>query len=403
MADELRVINTEEERRKRRRRKKKKESLPFGCQSRFTVAIVFCILLCAAAFAAAKWEVIAPDSLSKRSSFADSKKEEAFADITGSTVLEENFQIIDTGLAYISDTSIVTLNHDCSRIFSEKHSFTSPMMKSKGSYSIAFCEGGNEFRILLDNHKIYEGTQGNAITDCEVADNGTYCILSDQTGYLSCLSVYDKTNKFLYSYSFSDFYAVSVSANSDGSRIAVGAINSYNGRLLTKVYLLDITKSEPIKVFTYEDQLLYEVRFVSDDTFAVVTDFLTTVIKSDGSNEIAYSYSSQVLTAYDSCYNDNIVLSLSKSDDGRSCKIVTLSCDGDEISSFQTDLKVTALEPLDDRIAILSYGRLDIYSLFGELLGEWEIGSDAKNVLLPQNKTAYILGVSGITKMSLKY
>ena len=398
MSDEL----SSSEREQRRKRRKRKKALPFGSASRITVVVVLFVLLCAAVFISFKWDLLSPDSLSQQANFFDSSKEEAFADITGMAVLENNINCIDTGLIYISDTSIVQLNHDCEKVYSEKHSYTDPLLRSANTYSIAFNEGGSEYRIIHDKHIVHEGVQGSSITDCDINDSGTYCILSDQTGYLSRLNVYDKNNKFVYSYSFSDYYAVSVSINPSGNRVVVGAFNSYDGRLVSKVYILDVTKSEPVSVYTYDDKLIYTVRFLSDDRFAVITDTQASVIKSDGSKETPYAYSSRLLTAYDIGKN-GIVLSLSTSDDGRSCSLVTIDTDGHEVASFQTDQKIISVYAAPDRTAVISYGQLCLYNSYGTLFGKWEIGSDAKSVLLPQNKTAYILGVSGITKMSLKY
>lgn len=386
-----------------RRRKKRNKTLPFGLRSRPAAAVAFILLLIIITAVVFNWNVISPSSISEKADFSDSKKEGASADIAGSSVYEKNFCELSSGLIYISDTSIIQLNHDCEKVYSEKHSFSDPAIRASNDYVIAFGEGSGSFRVIHDKHRVYEGVQGTSITDCDINDQGTYCILSDQTGFLSALSVYDKNNKFIYSYSFSDYYAVTVAISRDGQKVVVGAINSSDGRLVSKIYLLDVTKSDPIKIFTYEDQLVYQTEFISDSAFAVVTDVMTTVIKSDGSREVPYSYSNSMLTAYDMCYGSGVVLALSKSDDGRSCYVVELDEDGHEVSRFATDLKITALAAASDRTAVLSYGRLSMYGLYGDLLSDWEIGSDSKNILLPQNKTAYILGVSGITKMSLKY
>ncbi len=401
MSDEMSEKRKSSHRRKSR--KVKKRPLPFDSPSHVAAALAVIAVMIGAVLVVTKWDSISPDAIEDSAKFSDSSGNDNSVGIAGSTVLERNFQSIDSGLMYISDTSIMQLNHNCEKVYSEKHSFTNPLIRSSNDYSIAFGEGSGSFRIIHDSHKIYEGMQGNSITDCDINDSGTYCILSDQTGYLSSLNVYDKTNKFLYSYSFSDFYAVCVSISPDSKKVAVGAVNSSNGQLVSKVYLLDVTKSDPVNTYTYDDQLIYEVNFISEDRFAVVTDMLTTVIKSDGSGEVPYSYSSQFLTAYDTCYGSGIVLSLSKSDDGRNCKLVTLDAEGHEITAMQTDLRVMAIDAAADREAVLSYGKLSLYTVYGDLFNEWDIGTDAKSVLLPQNKTAYILGVSGITKMNLKY
>lgn len=401
--EEIERKRRREERKKKYGSKRKKRSLPFSSPSHIAAAAAMILVFLTIVLVVTKWNDISPESVAEKAKYSDSSRGDATAGLTGSTVLEKNLQANDAGLIYISDTSIMQLNHNCEKIYSEKHSYTDPMLKSSDKYSIAFGEGSAGFRIIHDKHKIYEGTQGTSITDCDINDTGTYCVLSDKTGYLSNLSVYDKTNTFIYSYSFSDYYAVCSALSPDGKKVAVGAINSTDGRLISKVYLLDVTKSDPIKTYTYEDQIVFDIKLITEDRFAVVTDMLTTVINIDGSGEVPYSYSSQFLTAYDIRYNGGIVLSLSKSDDGRNCNIVTIDTEGHEIKNFSTDLRVMSLGAVSDRAAVLSYGKLSLYTVYGDLLGEWDVGTDAKSVLLPQSKIAYILGVSGITKMDLKY
>ena len=352
-----------------------KNDLPFGCHTHITAAAAILAVVSIIVGIVLNWNNISPSNIKKQDEFADSHKEEATALLTGSTVLERNFQSTDRGVLYISDTSVIGLNHDCERILAEKHSFTNPMLRSSGKYAIAFNDGGGSFKVFSEDHKSFEGVKGTSITDCCVNENGDYAILSDQTGYLSCLTVYDKYNNFVYSYSFSDVYAITVTLSKNGKKAAVGTVNSQNGQFVSNVYLLDLTKRDPINVFTYQDQLIYEVSFISEERIAVITDTLASVIKSDGSKEIPYSYSSQILTAYDFCYDNCIVLSLSKSDDGRSCSVVTLNKDGGELGNFNTDLKILSLDAAPDRTAILSYGRLGIYNSYGNIFGECPLAS----------------------------
>ncbi len=392
----------DEEIRSGKRRRKKKSPLPFGCSSRLAVCGVVLLICCIFVFTALKWDTLSPEGAAEWFSFSDSTNSSFTSQISGISVLENNFNDIDKGLIYVSDTSIVCLNHDGEILFSEQHNFTNPLIKSSKLYSIAFNEGGSNFRILSEKGEVHRGTQGTAITDCDINDSGTYCVISDQTGYLSNLSVYDRNNEFLYSYYFNDFYAVSVSVSSDGSKAAVGAVNSVDGRLVSKVYLLDFSSTTPANVYTYNDQIVYEVKFIEEEKFAVVTDSLVSVIDSSNGKESAYSFNKRVLTAYNISYKENIVLSLSRSDDGRECSVVSLDTKGNETGSFQTNLKISSLDVKNDRIAVLSSNSLCVFNSYGDSFGEWEVGNDAKAALLPQEKTAYILGVSEIRKASLK-
>lgn len=384
------------------KKRKRKSSLPFGCSSRLAVCAVFCVICCVVVFVVAKWEVLSPDGVAEWVNFSDSTKDSFDIKISGTSVLENNLQTVNNGLMYVSDTSVVRLNHDGEKIYSYQHNFTNPLMKCSNVYSIAFNEGGSDFRILSDKGEVYRGTQGNSITDCDINDIGVYGIISDQTGYLAKLSVYDKNNEFLFGYSFNDYYAISVSISNDGTKAAVGAVNTIDGQLVSQVYLLDFTRTEPLYVYTYNDQIVYEVKFIEEDRFAVVTDSLVSVIYTDSGKEIPYSYSTRVLTAYNVSYGNNIALSLSHSNDERDCSIVSVDTKGNEQGSFSTDLKVFSIDVKKDKIALLSSNMLYLYNSYGDSFGQWEVGTDAKSVIIPQEKTAYIIGVSEIRKISLK-
>ncbi len=383
-------------------RKNKRKELPFGCSSKIAVCAVFCLICCIAVFFAVKWDSLSPESLAEWFSFSDSSKDSFEVDISGTSVMEKNFESMDGGLLYISDTSVVGLDHDGEKQYGGQHNFTNPQLKCSNSYSIAYNAGGSDFRIMTPKSEHYRGTQGNSITDCDINNMGTYGIISDQTGYLSKLSVYDKNNEFVYGYSFNDYYAVSVSLSPDGNMAAVGSVNTVDGQFVTVVYLLDFTSTEPLFMFKYDDCIIHEVKFIGEDRFAVVTDTLISVISTDNGKEIPYSYDKKVLTAYNIEYESNIVLSLSRSNDERDCTVVVLDPKGSEIGSFDTDIKIYSIDVKKDKIALLSSNMLYLRNAYGDSFGEWEVGNDAKSVIIPQEKTAYILGVSEIRKVRLK-
>lgn len=359
-------------------------------------------MCCAAVAVIAKWDVLSPESLAQWVRFSDSSASDFECEISGTSVPEKNFCIFGSGVMYLSDTSVVQLSKNGEKDFLSQHSFTNPIIKSSEKYAVAFNEGGSDFRIFSDKKEEFRAEQGTSITDCSINDLGIYGIISDQTGYLSKLFVYNKNNELIYSYSFNDFYAVCVSISPDGAKAVVGAVNTVSGQMVSKIYLLDFMKTEPLYVFTYTDQIIYDAEFVDDDKCAVVTDSLLSVIYCDSGKEIPFSFSSKALTSYSLSFGEDIVLSLSHSGDMRDCEIVTIDTKGNEKGRFDTKLKVYSLDVCKDRIAVLSGSMLYLKNAYGDSFGEWDVGSDAKNVLIPQEKTAYILGVSQVRRMSLK-
>lgn len=380
----------------------KHEFLPFGCSSRITVCVIFCVICCAAVLFIAKWDSLSPTAFSDWFAFSGASDDDFPVNIMGTSVLENNICLSDTGVVYISDTSIVRLNLNGEAVFDQQHSFTNPMLKSRGTYAIAYNAGGSNFRIISENEELYRGTQGTSITDCDINSAGVYCIASDQTGYLSNLSVYGADNNLLYSYSFNDYYVVSVSLGEDGNTAVVGAVNTFNGEMVSAVYVLDFSKTEPVKMFEYNDQILYDVAFVDEESYAVITDSLVSVVECGKYKEVPYSFQNRVLTGYDLSYGNGVFVSLSRSDDGRDCSVVSLDCGGNEIGSFATELKITSVNVYDDKIACLAEGKLSVFNSYGDSFGNWDVGSDARSIILAKSKYAYVLGVSEIRRIQIK-
>lgn len=385
-----------------RRKNKKSKLLPFGCSSRATICVAICLLCCMVVLFIAKWDDLSPSGIADWFAFSGTSADDFPVSISGSSILENNFQATNNGIVYLSDTSVVCLDAGGEKLFSDQHNFTNPMIKNHGTYSIAYNVGGSNFRIISEQGEVYRGTQGTSINDCDVTSSGIYSVISDQTGYLSMMAVYDGENNMIFSYSFNDYYAISVSLNEKGTMAAVGAVNSVDGEMVSKIYVLDFTKTEPASVFSYNDQIVYDVEFVDENNFAVVTDSLVSVIDTTKYKEVPYSFQSKVLTAYDISYGTGIVLSLSLSDDERDCSVVSLNTDGNEVGSFSTELKIFSVSLCSDKIAFLASDKLYLYNGYGDSFGEWSVGTDARRVILPQAKFAYILGVSEIRRVDLK-
>lgn len=383
-------------------RKNRPESLPFGCSSRITVSVIFCVLCAVIVFVVAKWDSLSPKGVSSWFNFSHTSSENFPVEFLGTNLLDKNLQLADNGLVYISDTSLVKLDAGGETVFSEQHSFTNPALKTCGENIIAYNIGGSNFRIMAGEEEKFHGTQGTAISDCDIAADGTFAVLSDQTGYLSQLSVFDADNNLIYSYSFNDCYAVSVSISSDSAMAVVGAVNTYNGEMFSRIYVLDFKKTEPLMTFNYENQILYEVDFLSDNSFAVITDSLLSVIDTDDFREHPHSFENKVLTSYCIKYDNGVYLSLARSDDGRDCTVLGVAPSGEESANFASGLRITSVDVFEDRIACLADNKLCLFNEYGDSLGDWDVDTDARSILLAGKKLSYILGVSEIRRLDLK-
>ncbi len=371
-------------------------------RSRIAIAVVFLLLVCVMVLLNIKWDKLSPDNLHNTLVQTAAAKEEFSEKLSGTSVQEKNIINTGTGIYYISDTSILQLDYNGNKNFSGQHSYTSPCIKCSDNYAVAFGLGSDKFRVISPSFTVYNGTQGTSIIDCDINSKGTYCVMSDHTGYLSVISVYDKDNEFIFSYSFNNYYGVSCAINTSGTMAAVGAVNTIDGALMSKVYILRFDSDEPAAVFDYKDSMIYEVKYIDNDKVAVITDTMVSVVDCSSKKEAVYPYGSKFLASYDLDYGDGMVLALSQSDDGRNCKVVFLDENGKEENSFNTEHSVYSIKLNKDKISLLSGDMLYSYNTYGDLLGRWQVGHDAKSVTMINDKTAFILGVSELRKIILE-
>ena len=370
--------------------------------SKLMIAVVFILLFSIAVVLNNMWDKVSPDNLPNTIIQTSTAKEEFSEKLSGTSVQEKNIVNTGKGIYYISDTSILSLDYNGNKNFSGQHSYTSPFIKCSGDYAITYGVGSDKYRVISPSYNVYNGTQGTSIIDCDINSKGTYCVMSDHTGYLSVISVLDKDNEFIFSYSFNNYYGISCTINESGTMAAVGAVNTVDGALMSKVYILDFSSSEPIAVFDYKDNMIYEVDFIDNNKIAVVTDSLVSVVDSTNNKETPYSFDGKFLASYDIEYENSITVALAQSDDGRNCSIVTLDSNGREINKFSTVHKVFSIDTKKDKIALLADNTLYSYNTLGDALNNWQVGHDAKSVIMINEKTAYILGVSEIRKIILE-
>jgi len=107
------------------------------------------------------------------------------------------------------------------------------------------------------------------------------------------------------------------------------------------------------------------------------------------------------LSAYDMNSDINsLVLSLSRSGDGRNCNIQYVDASGDTQKIIETSFGIASLSTYKDRIAFSDNSNIYLYKKNGDSVSSYSISS-AKQVRLYTIDGVYILGLNGITGVEL--
>ncbi|MGN0508621.1 MAG: DUF5711 family protein [Ruminococcus sp.] len=317
--------------------------------------------------------------------------------LIGTEVKSGNFAVNQGHVAYASDTSFVTLNSTGSEVANVQLRYSKPVMKSSGNRFLTYGIGTTGYQIQDFDGMLYSGEAEGAIYTADISSNGVYGIVTEGSGYLSILYVFNSNNNRIYKYSFSEYYINSISLNSDGSGCVACGITSDNGAVKTGVYVLDFTKEEPVSQYSINGDTIVDSDYLNDNRIVLVGQSSSYVIKRGEENYVTVEYDSKTLANY--CFNpdtNSFALALSKSGDGRSCAIEIYNDNGEKTSSIDTDYGAESISLYKGTVAILDGNTAYGFNSEGTQLYSCDTGTGSKRLILTSDNTAYVLSVNQV-------
>lgn len=317
--------------------------------------------------------------------------------LVGTEVNSGNFAVNQGHVAYASDTSFVTLSSTGSEVANVQLRYSKPVMKSSGNRFLTYGIGTTGYQIQDFDGMLYSGEAEGAIYTADITSNGVYGIITEGSGYLSVLYVFNSNNNRIYKYSFSEYYINSITLNSDGSGCVACGITSDNGAVKTGVYVLDFTKEEPVSQYSINGDTIVDSDYLNDNRVVLVGQSSSYIIKMGEENYVTVKYDSKTLANY--CFNsdtNSFALALSKSGDGRSCVIEIYNDNGEKTSSIDTDYGAESISLYKGTVAILDGNTAYGFNSEGTQLYSSDTGTGSKRLILTSDNTAYVLSVNQV-------
>ncbi len=350
------------------------------------------------------WNAIAPDKVSDTVyNNINNTDDIGFpTSIVGTNIDNNNFKIWNSNIAYVSDTSLVSVNRNGSKAVERQISYASPVMVTNGIYSLTYNLGGEGYMIDTAEDTIYKSggketvaEEKEIIMDADINSSGVYAILSQSSDYLSKLTIYNPDNTQKYAYYFSQHYGTAVSINESGTLAAVSGVSSKDGTLDSVVYIIDFNSETPKDIIEIGENLPLDLAYLNNGNIVFVGDTETVIMKSSDDKQ-AYNYEELSLTAYDIDKEQGVVLSLSRTGDGRNCNIVYIHSDKSINEEIESDYKITDVSIYGKKLSALSNGEIYVYDKNNNFVSEVYAGVDSKAICMINETTANILGVSEI-------
>ena len=371
---------------------------------RILIAVGILVFLGLVVFAISNRENLTPEKISSwfRYEVLGSRDTGYPVKVVGTTVSEGNFYC-GNGLCYVSDTAFESLSPTGNELCYTRHSFSKPMLNCDGDNVIVYNLGGNGYAVGSKNElgSLRNTKDDKYIITADINSQGDYCIVTQADGYLSKIYVYNKDNEQMYAYSFAEYYINAVSLNSQGTGCVACGVSGDSGSLSGIAYLLDFTKEEPAGTFALDENFVYRVEYLSLNKVCIVCSESSFMLDT-GSGELKrIDYGNMELTAYDiDTDTDFLVLSLSRSGDGRLCSVEYIDSSGKVLKVNDTKRGIESVSLYKNQIAVLDSGMCYIYDSEGKMLGKADAGNGAIAVRLEDLSKAYILGINDIRKLT---
>ncbi len=182
-----------------------------------------------------------------------------------------------------------------------KLNLTSPMgtpyLETNGDNAVIYYHDLSDAVVIRDGNIIKNITMNNPITAATVNANGYYGFVTDEPGYESFLSIYDKKDKSIYKW-HTNHHIIDVSVSDNGDNMVAVSYDDKN-HISGKLIFLSMYKDTPLNELITDGNLISEIRFIDNDTAVAFGDMYTAAYTPEGVMKWRIDYNGRTLKNYD--------------------------------------------------------------------------------------------------------
>lgn len=324
-------------------------------------------------------------------------KSDFTVNVIGSSVDAGNISTVPGGLYYTSDSDFIYLDYKGSTVHDAQHDFARPILKTSGDKALIYDLGSMSYAVYSADGEYATAESEYKLYLADITSDGSYAFVTEAKGYNSKLSAYSADNKIKYGYSFAEYYITSMALNADATGAVVCGVSTNNGAQESVIYVLDFTKEEPVAKHVVKD-FIFDCDYISQSSVCAVGNEATYVCNQSKFSKLnTISYEGMLLTAYDINSDiGNVVVSLSRSGDGRNCNIEYISTSGKIEKNIETEYAVTSIDTYKDRVTLADSTNVYLLKSDGKFIESYTAVDTCKQVCMRNTNSVYILGLGSV-------
>lgn len=300
------------------------------------------------------------------------------------TLTNPDFAFFRGDIAVAGSNRLSLYNSSGNRLYTDTRSISKPVIRTGDKYMLAYDIGGYSYTLYNSFSQLYEGTTSYAITCADIADDGSFLLVTGARDAKYVVSMYNNSFKQIANY-YKDKYVTGAYLRRDGSALAIISADSDGGTVAGEVMICDRDAETARAVYTLKGVLPLYAHWFDDGALAVVCDKGIWFFSADGDMTGSYTAVENGITRAAYCgsmmavvYSDNIV--------GSDNTVLVFDSAGDMIYNYTVSERIEAIA-ITDAVQIA-----DVFTLSSDDAAATRIKRTDSGEVTAETETALLTG-----------
>ena len=296
------------------------------------------------------------------------------------------------GLVVASIGGISVFDEKGSEQFFVQQQMQLPSLRVAGDVAMAFDVSGNNL-IVVDRKKgeLLKLEEAYPILDADLSAKGALCLSSSANGYKSVISVYNNEQQLIYRWLASSMYFPLCAMSSNEKDLAAIAVGQKDGQFESKICYLKTDSDQILNEVSLGNELIYDIDFVKPDLLCAVGENTTQFVTLKGEPVGKYRYEDSYLKDFDFGGDGFLTISTNMYRAGNRYSLATVDFSGDEIATRFIGEEILDVSASGNYIAVLTPGKLKIYTKSLSVYCEMDEAADATSVVMREDGSAILI------------
>ncbi len=238
--------------------------------------------------------------------------------------LSTAYEAFDVGIATVSGGSFRFIPPFEGMDYSEQVGYTQPQLAPGGKSIFVYDLGGKSIARMSSYSKLAETTLESNILALAAGKDGRCAVITDEEGYRTALTVFDKRFNELYKWQTSEHFAFLPALSPNSRTAAVLCIGQSGGDADFYVRYQPLNGDDCTVTIRLGDRRVYAMEYAENDCLLILCQDGLYAYNENGEQTASYPFASGSLTTFEYGHDGSYALSL-KGDRGDTSRLLVLN------------------------------------------------------------------------------